>query len=39
MFSFIIMYNEELQGITYEAWFYLTENAYHCDIISFVDLE
>jgi hypothetical protein len=28
MFSFIIMYNEELKGITYETRFYLSENAY-----------
>jgi hypothetical protein len=29
MFSLIIMYNEELKGITYETRFYLSENAYH----------
>jgi hypothetical protein len=39
MFSFIIMYNEELKGITYETRFYLSENVYHCNIISLVDME
>jgi hypothetical protein len=39
MFSFIIMYSEELKGITHETTFYLSENAYHCDKISLIDLE
>jgi hypothetical protein len=38
MLSFIIMYNEELKGITYETGFYLSKNVYQCNIISLVDL-
>jgi hypothetical protein len=39
MLLYIIMCNEELKGITYEIRFYLSENAYHRNIISLVDLE
>jgi hypothetical protein len=39
MFSFIIMYNEELKGIAYETRFYSPENACHCNIISLVNFE
>jgi hypothetical protein len=39
MFSFIFMYNEELKGIAYETIFYLSENTYHCNVISLVNLK